>query len=698
MKIHLGWLREHVTLPESADEIGRRLTSLGLALDGIENAGAGGDASVLDLDIGSNRPDAMSHVGVARELATSLGRELRVPKSLPDEGDELAESVTSVTVEAADLCPRYAARVVRGVRVGPSPAWMKDRLEACGIRPINVLVDATNYVLLELGHPLHAFDLNRLAGGRIVVRRARKGEAMATLDGVSRAFEGDELLIADAARGVAVAGVMGGSDSEIREDTRDVLIESAYFDPASIRRTSRRLGMHTEASHRFERGADIDAVPRALDRCASLVARLAGGTVMSGIIDVGGALPKKREILLRRARVKLLCGLEIPDASIERTLGGLGFEAAPAGDGWLVSVPRARGDVAREVDLIEEVLRHHGYDSVPVTLPPFREGSRPRQAWEDGLASLRRVLVASGYLQAINFSFDEPAAMERWGSSIAPDGARRILPLGNPMAETLGVLRTSLLPGLLRAASTSSRRGEPDMRLFEEGRIFLRRDAPGPTPVEERWAFALAATGRRGPLHFRHQPAPLDILTVKGAVLDALVAAGARREDIAVVATEVAHCAPGAAEIRLNHRRIGWFGRLHPDVLEPLEIGGALFASEVDLADILQVAAPKRMFVTPSRFPGVTRDLCVLVDGTRSYGAIIAIVEALPMGGDAAPIESVELIDRYVGAGVPAGKVSLTFSVAYRSAERTLTQDEVDRRHAQLIDHLAREVGAVLRT
>jgi phenylalanyl-tRNA synthetase beta chain len=696
MKIHLGWLREHVDLPESAEEVGRRLTTLGLALDGIENAG---DGAVLDLDVGSNRPDAMSHVGVARELATALGRELRVPRSLPEEGSEDVDSVTSVTIEDADLCPRYTARVVKGVRVGPSPAWMKDRLEACGIRPINVMVDVTNYVLLELGTPLHAFDLSRLAGRRIVVRRSRVGETMATLDGTTRTFEGDELLIADAERGVAVAGIMGGADSEIRDDTRDVLIESAYFDPASIRRTARRLGLHTEASHRFERGADIDAVPRALDRCATLMAQLAGGTVLSGIIDVGGALPPKREVRLRRARVTLLCGLEIPDASIERTLTGLGFEVVAAdAEGWIVRAPRARGDVSREVDLIEEVLRHHGYDAVPVTLPPFREGARPRQAWEDGLASLRRVLVASGYQQTVSFSFDDPAAMEQWGSSIVEGGAGRVLSLSNPMAETLGVLRTSLVPGLLRAASTSSRRGETDVRIFEEGRIFLRRDVPGPTPVEERWAFALAAMGRRGPSHFRHQPPPLDILAVKGVVLDALVAAGASREDIHVVAAEIPHCAPGAAAIHVGDRRIGWIGRIHPDVLAPLEIDGAAFAAEADLSDVLPAAAKRRTFAAPSRFPKVIRDLCVLVDGTPSYGAIIAIVQALPMEGDIAPIESVELIDRYVGAGVPAGKVSLTFSVAYRSAERTLTQDEVDRRHAQLFDVLAREFGATLRT
>ena len=398
MKAQLGWLRELVDLPEAAAEVGRRLTTLGFALDGLElgQAGASGDDAVLDLDVGSNRPDAMSHAGLARELAAALGRELRLPRSLPDECATATDSVTSVTIEALDLCPRYAARVVRGVRVGPSPAWMASRLEACGIRPINVIVDVTNYVLLELGHPLHAFDIDRLADRRIVVRRARTGETMTTLDGVDRVLEGDELLIADAERGVALAGVMGGADSEIRDTTRDILIESAYFDPRSIRRTSRRLGLHTEASHRFERGADIDAVPRALDRCAALIAELAGGEVLAGAIDEGGQLPAPREILLRRARIRRLCGIDIPEASVTRTFEGLGFSIAAQGDeGWLVRVPRSRGDVSREVDLIEEVLRHHGYDAVPATLPAFREGAAPRQAWEDGLAALEHAALGA---------------------------------------------------------------------------------------------------------------------------------------------------------------------------------------------------------------------------------------------------------------------------------------------------------------
>ena len=334
---------------------------------------------------------------------------------------------------------------------------------------------------------------------------------------------------------------------------------------------------------------------------------------------------------------------------------------------------------------------------MPATLPAFREGAAPRQPWEDGLASLRRVLAAAGHHQAVNYSFDDPQQMQAWGNSIVADGASRVIPLANPMAENLGVMRTSLVPGLLRTVSTAARRGEGNVRLFEEGRVFLRRLSPGTTPAEERWAVVIMAMGARGPAHFQHHSAPFDVLSLKGVVIEALVAAGARREDISVVAADVPRCAPGAAAVNVAGTRVGWLGRIHPDEVKPLEIDAPLFAAELDLTSVLPAGADRRAFVPPSRFPRVTRDVCVLVDRNRNYGAIIETIQALSVGENDAPVESVELIDRYLGAGVPEGKVSLTFSVAYRSPDRTLTQDEVDRRHAQVVDKLVRGVGATLR-
>lgn len=697
MKFQLGWLREHVDLPESAEEVADKLTAVGLTVDDHEGEG---DAAVFDLDIGANRCDAMSHVGVARELAVAYGRELRVPEPAFEEEPETVDSATSVEVEAPDLCPRYMARVVRGVTVGRSPEWMASRLEAVGIRPINVIVDVTNYVLLELGHPLHAFDLSLLDGERIVVRRAAEGETLETLDGEERELWPEALLIADASRGVALAGVMGGANTEIRDETRDVLLESACFDPVSVRRSSKRVGLHTEASHRFERGADFDVVPRALDRAAQLLVELAGGRALAGSIDVRAEPVPLREVRLRRERLHRLIGEEVPADFVESVLPALGFELATSdGESWTVRVPRRRHDVTIEVDLVEEVLRHWGYDRIEPTLPAFRQGARPRLPWEVALGRMRRALVAAGYHQAVSYTFGAPEDMERWGAAMGEDRAERALSLDNPWAEPFSVMRTSLLPGLLKAASHAARHGEDDVRLFEEGPAYLRGEPGAELPAAERRSLALVAMGAAGSRHFRHHPPESDLLTLKGAVLDALAALrNPALEALEVVAAEVPGCAPGGAgELRLEGAKVGWIGRVHPDLLEPLEIEQALHAAEVDLEPLLPETEPRPGYDAVPKFPSSARDLSVLVDRNRSYGDIIAAVEALRAGADGEAIESIVLIDRYLGKGVPDGKVSLTFSAVYRRSDRTLTQEEVDGLHERLLGILAERCGAQLR-
>ena len=697
MKFQLGWLREHVELPESAEEVAEKLTAVGLTVDDHEGEG---DEAVFDLDIGANRCDAMNHVGVARELAVAYGRELKVPEPAFDEDGESVDSATSVEVEAPDLCPRYMARVVRGVTIGPSPAWMASRLEAVGIRPINLVVDVTNYVLLELGHPLHAFDLSLLDGERIVVRRAAEGETLETLDGEQRELWPDALLIADASRGVALAGVMGGANTEIRDETKDVLLESAWFDPVSVRRSSKRVGLHTEASHRFERGADFDMVALALDRAAELLVELAGGRALAGAIDVRVEPEPLREVSLRRARLDRLIGEEVPAEFVESVLPALGFELAASGeDSWTVSVPRRRHDVTLEVDLVEEVLRHWGYDRIEPTLPAFRQGARPRLPWEVALGRMRQALVAAGYHQAVSYTFGAPADMERWGAAMGEDRAERAVPLDNPWAEPFSVMRSSLLPGLLKAASHAARHGEQDVRLFEEGPAYLRAEPGSRLPADERRSVALVAMGAAGSRHFRHAPAETDLLVLKGAVLDAVASLRSpATAGLSVVPAAVPGCAPGsAAELRLDGRKVGWMGRLHPDLLEPLEIEQALHAAELDLESLLPEEDPKPGYEPVPKYPSSARDLSVLVDRNQSYGDIISVVEALRAGADGEAIESVELIDRYLGKGVPDGKVSLTFSAVYRRSDRTLTQEEVDGLHERLLGILAERCGAQLR-
>lgn len=697
MKFQLGWLREYVELPESAEEVADKLTAVGLTVDDFEGEG---DLCVFDLDIGANRCDAMNHVGVARELAVAYGRELKMPEPSFEEDVEPVDSATSVEVEAVDLCPRYAARVVRDVRQAASPSWMTERLEACGIRPISLLVDITNYVLLELGHPLHAFDITLLDEERIVVRRAREGETIETLDGEQRELWPEALLIADAKKGVALAGVMGGANSEIRDSTTDVLLESAWFDPVSVRRTSKRVGLHTEASHRFERGTDLDMVPRALDRCAELLVELGNGRVLAGRVDVQAEPAPLREVTLRRSRLDRLVGDAIPSDFVAKTLPALGFELLSSDDEtWTVRVPRRRHDVALEVDLVEEVTRHWGFDRVTATLPAFREGARPRLAWELALERMRGSLVASGYHQAVSYTFGSPEDMERWGAALGEDRPARAIPLDNPWTEPFSVMRTSLVPALLKSASNAARRFEPDVRLFEEGASYLKRTAErsaGESVADERRTLALIAMGAEGSPHFRHRPVPVDLLTLKGVVLDALASLNFGRDPgLEVAPAELPCCAPSAAaELRLEGERIGWIGRVHPDVLAPLEIEHPLYAAEVDLEPLMPEERPRPGYEPVSKFPKSVRDLSVLVDRNQSYGDIIGAVEALRVGADGEAIESVELIDRYLGKGVPEGRVSLTFSVTYRRKERTLTQDEVDGLHERVLQVLVESCGA----
>ncbi len=699
MKFQLSWLRQHVDAPGSPEEIGRRLTALGFALDGVEGAG---DAAVLDLDIGSNRSDAMNHVGLARELAAALGVPLRLPPTFVKEAVETAASVARVGIEDLDLCPRYCARVVRGVKVGPSPAWMQVRLLACGIRPINVIVDVTNHVLLELGHPLHAFDLALLDGQRVIVRRAADRERMTTLDGQERELDRDMLVIADATRPVALAGVMGGANSEIRDETTDVLIESAVFAPAAVRRAARLVGLHTEASHRFERGCDRDMAPVAADRAAALLAEIAGGTVLAGRLDEGRPEPARRTATVRHARLRMLTGVDVPPKESSRILTALGFEILSSdGEALTAAIPTWRNDVGLEVDLVEEILRHHGFDRVPHALPSFRDGAKPRQPWERSVRRVREALAATGWLQAIHWTFDEPAAQRAWAFSAGDGAAGRFVELANPMAENLSVMRASLVPALLRSLAGAVRRGESDVRLFEEGPIFLARAGDGgPTPAEERLTLAVAATGNARPSHFLHAPRPVDALVVKGALLDALVAAGADAGALSIEPAGLPNLAPGAARILHEGRAIGWFGRVHPDALVALEVDAPVHAGEVSLDAIAQAGPRAQGYEAQSRFPKTVRDMCVLVDRNRSLGDILNVITAFRASEGAGDdlIESLELIDRYVGRGVPDDKVSLTFSLTYRRPDRTLVQDEVDARHQALLDALVRQAGATLRS
>jgi phenylalanyl-tRNA synthetase beta chain len=651
MKVPVGWLREHVDAPEDPRRIGEELTRVGFALDGLEGEG---DDAVLDLDVGTNRVDAMNVYGLARELAVALGRPLRPLELSFAESGPPAEKALDVSIEAPDLCPRFCARVL-DVRVGPSPAWLRARLEKAGVRPIDNVVDLTNYVMLEMGHPSHAFDLARIPSGRLRVRWAREGERLTTLDGVARSLGAGTGVVAGPEEALGLAGIMGGATSEVSEETRVVALEAAYWEPLVIRRAAKALGMHTEASHRFERGADPEGPVAATARIAHLLQKIGAGTTRPGLVDRVASPRRRRTIVLRASRIDGLLGTEVPAARTETILSGLGFAlTASGGTAWRVEVPSWRGDVAGEADLVEEVGRHYGLDKIPSALPPSVEVGRlgPGQRQE---RVIRDVLVGDGLSEVIQYSFVDPAS----GGDVR---------LANPISDQQTVLRSSLAwPGLLEAFETNVRQGRPDVALFEIGRVFFP-DAG--LPREERH-LGLLLSGAFRPPHLAQAARAADVFDAKGILegLTTRLGFGAPGFDTAGERPRFLHPGQSAAVV-LENRTIGWMGALRPGVREGRE---SVVVAEILLDSLVSRPAPPERFQPLPRFPEVERDLSVVTAASVPAGDVVE--EVRRAAGER--LRAVEVKDRYEGPPIPAGRVSLTLSLRYQDPERTLTGEEV---------------------
>ncbi|HZZ83348.1 MAG TPA: phenylalanine--tRNA ligase subunit beta [Anaeromyxobacteraceae bacterium] len=690
----------------SARELGLSADAAGLMILPAETAPGLAIADALELEdvlfevnVTPNRPDALSHLGLAREVAALLGVPLKPPRPALREAGGPAAAAVAVRIEAPEKCGRYAARVVEGVKIGPSPAWLARRLESCGVRSISNAVDATNYVLLELGHPLHAFDLAKVAGAEIVVRTARAGERMTTLDGKERALDPDDLVISDRDRASALAGVMGGGDSEISGGTTRVLVESAWFAPPSVRRTSKRHGLHTEASHRFERGADLGTVIPALDRCAELIAELAGGTVREGIVDVQPRPLERAAVRLSFARPAALLGMPVSRADAERILRGLGFEERDAdAEGATFLVPSWRVDVSGEEDLVEEIVRSKGYDAIPETLPPLAgvTPSRPRDA--EALDRAREALEAAGFSEAVNFSF--VAAHE-----LAAVSAQAPIALRNPISADLAVMRTSLVPSLLRNAAYNLRQRVDDVRLYEAARVYAPHpegaapaDGPDGSPADEAWRLGGVLAGRRSPLGWSTASGPTDFYDLKAALeglFEALGLAevvfrsgGATWLHPRSAATAVLAGADGAP------RELGCLGELHPTVAESFGLPRGVLAFELDLDVLAERARIVPAYQPVPRFPAVLRDLAVVVGEAVPAAEVLSRVRAEPL------VEGVTLFDVYRGAPLPAGRKNLAMAIRYRLADRTLTDAEADAAHTRILERLVADpaVRAELRS
>ena len=684
MFISYEWLKELTDTRLTPAELRERLTMVGLAIDAVDEHG--GDA-VLDVEVPSNRPDCLSHVGVAREVTVIEKGHLRLPNVEKPKTEGRASDLTSVEIKDPDLCPRYAARLVRGVKIGPSPEWLTKRLEAIGQRPINNVADITNYVLHELGQPLHAFDFDKLGGRRIVVRRAIPGEKLKTLDGVERTLTSDVLVIADAEKAVALAGIMGGEESEISSQTKDVLIESAYFDPNSVRQTARKLGMDTEASRRFERGADRDGVQNAQQRCVELICELAGGIATEDAIDVYPQPSVERVVELRAERIPGLTSLSVESDEIVRILTGLGFERTGGSENPMsFKVPSWRIDVEQEEDLVEEVARHTGYDKIASELPPSSMAGE-YQPTEMQQRALRRALNACGFDEAINFSFIPKESRFDLIPSLA--GHEDDQPqLENPIIEDAAWMRSTLLPGLLNSVRHNLNHGIRDVRLFEIGRIFSISKA-GELP-DEPLALGIVATGGVLEENKAQAERELDFFDLKGA-LDAGVD-WMNMSSLTFTPTSARHLRVGQSALieSADGKPLGTIGRLSETVAASYKFRQPVYVLELDLTSLLSGPAKVIQYSPLPRYPSVMRDISLLVDRTTALDDIFAAVHQQQV----ADCRSVKLVGTFEGSNIQASKRSVTLRLEYRSDERTLRDEEVEEYHSRLTSALLERFAA----
>jgi phenylalanyl-tRNA synthetase beta chain len=676
VRIVHGWLSELVDVPSDLERVATEIS-----LRGFEVAEVDARHGVIDFEITANRPDCLSHLGIAREAAVIWSTRVR-PPSLADlhlDGD----SAVAVNVEDKLLCPRYCAQVF-DVRVGPSPAWLAERLEAAGVRPINNIVDVTNYVMLELGQPMHAFDLERLGGRRLVIRRARPGEALRTLDQIERRLDDEMLVIADAERATAIGGVMGGAESEIGAETTQIVLESAHFQPASVRRTSKRLGLKTEASIRFERGSDVAAPPVGIARAAALFEKIGAGEAVGGLVDRYASPRPAVGVALRADRIAQLLGQRVPSADVPRILEPLGFrvarDASARDERWAVTVPSFRVDVSNEADLIEEVGRHYGFDHLPVTFPALNAPQPPPDASILRSRKLREILAAAGFSEAMTFAFIErQAALPFCEPGSEPHA------IANPLSEKFAVLRPSLLPGLLDSCVHNRRRERKDIRLFEEGSRF--------SGAGEGRAVGLVWCGAVQP-HWSSQPRSVDFFDMRGVIEGVCSAFG--------VAVEFAPISRAfllrgrTADIRTadsGRQWLGVIGQLAPSVAAARGFPESeeVYAAEIDLRALATHSRKEDAKAQPlPRFPSIVRDISVLVDEALPAAAVRGTIRS----SAPATLVSITEFDRYQGKGVPEGRISLSLRLTFRAADRTLTDQEAQDATARILNALRTTHGA----
>ena len=670
MKISVAWLNEYLDRPATADEIADHLTAVGFPVEERWDA-EGGDVG-LDVEVTSNRGDCLSHVGLARELAAATGRSLKLPDcGLPDAVGPDVTTVTSVENADTKLCPVYTARVIQGVKVGPSPEWLRQRLEAVNLRSINNVVDVTNYVMHELGQPSHAFDLAKLNEQRIVVRTAAPDEPFTALDQSSHKLKAPMLVIADAAKPQCMAGVMGGLDSEVSETTTDVLLEVAAFDALNTRRTSRALKLASDSSYRYERGTDLAGIDRASRRIAKLIVELAGGTVCDGLIRVGVEDPTPGTVALRPSRCSAVLGVDIPAEAQASHLQRLGITTRVEGDSLQAQVPTFRLDLLREIDLVEEVGRLHGLDALPVN-QKISIVARPPQPQVQARQRLTETLVAHGYHEAITFSFLAPEPAH----AFCPKGAE-LVRVDDDRRKAEPMLRPALVPSLLQCRKGNQDAGNHGVKLFETASVWHRKNGR----IVETVKLGLIADAEDAGAALRGIRGMLDEL------VDSLGATGITVEPGDGLSMS------SAAVIRLGAAAVGHYGVIDDATLKLFGLQSPVVAAELALPPLLELYPPTRTTRELPKYPGIERDLSVLVDEPVPW----ARLESAVREADPALLEDLAFVGVYRGKQAGAGRKSVTFRMRFRDPQRTLRHDEVDPQVATVVDRLKVDVGAEVR-
>jgi phenylalanyl-tRNA synthetase beta chain len=680
MRISVNWLKDFIDIDHSSSELVQTLNSIGMMVDSWEEEDAD---LLLELETYANRPDTLGHLGVARELAAALNLPLKDQDWPVTELEEASTDCIDIEIYDEDLCPRYCGVVVKDIKIGPSPAWMQKRLESMGLTPVNNVVDASNYILFATSQPTHAFDLAKLSGQKIIVRKAKKGEAFRSLEGEDIVLSPEMLVIADEEKPVALAGVIGGENTAVSDSTRDILIESAYFDPVSIRKTSKATAIQTDASYRFERGADVAIPPKAAVMVASLLTQF-GGKVAKGIVDVYPKPRKSRTVVLRHKRLCDFLGVKVSTDFVTQILTRLEFQVEQQSKKvWQVRTPFFRVDVAREADLIEEIARFFGYDKIPAQIPPLVEYEPPPDPEKKRIQKLRHMLFFYGFDEVVNFSFSSPEK-----EALLQSG-KQAMEIRNPISIKASHLRTSMLGGLLENIVWNTNRGVEGIHIFEIGNVYFLNDSTG----TEWLTLAMATTGLLETDSWHEPRRQTNFFHLKGACESLLN--HLRFAPVSFQAEDFPQYEKGSSlSVLVKEEKVGQLGKIRSEILEAYSQKEPVWAAELNLRLLFQKQPQPFQYTPVIKYPSVVRDISFLADQNVSYQEVMQILSGLSIPY----LEKFELYDRFSGSSVGKGKVSLSFRFHFRHPQRTLLADEVENYQEKIIKTLCSEFNFELRS